>query len=89
LLCVLWKSRGWKGRCCCPCYICSHNEDAVLSEVLWIVQTPVGQARQQHLIARAMVQFDQPRGDVAVLCLKHGEQGSDDAIASGGAHGML
>ena len=61
----------------------------MLGEVLRIVQAPVGQALKQHLIVRAMVQFDQPHRGAAVLCLKHSEQGSDDTIASGGAHWML
>ena len=56
----------------------SHHIETVLLIVGGVVGAPVGETCHEGLIIRAVVEFDQPLGDGAVLCFEHGEQGSDD-----------
>ena len=51
-----------------------------------IVGTPVREASDQGLIIGTVVKIDQPLGGAAVLCLEHGEQGSDGTGAGGSGH---
>jgi len=67
----------------------SHYVDAVSSIQSGIVLTPIGEALQQQVIIRTMMQFNQPCRGAAMLCLKHRDQGGDDTGASSLEHGWV
>jgi len=67
----------------------SHHIETMGSIQGRVVCPPVGKALQQQGIIGTMVQFHQPGGGAAVLCLEHGEQGSDGTGASVAGHGLV